>query len=454
MRVLVTGGAGFIGSHVVDRLLAAGMVPRIFDVRPSEHHAADEVDSVLGDLLDRDALRAAMDRCDAVVHLAAAADVDDVALRPAEAEAVNARGTLNVLEAARGAGVSRVVYASTIWVYGSAAGTVDEDHTVELPDHLYTATKLAGEMYCRAYTSLYGLECTVLRFGIPYGPRARPAGVIPIFVRKALAGEPVTIAGEGLQSRRFVYVEDLAEGVVRGLGPHAGGRVYNLVGEESVTVRGIADAVGELLGGVDIVHTGARAADFAGAEVSGARAAAELGWRPATSFSEGLRRYVDWHCRAVAAPTAAAPAPRQQPSRFRRRPRLAPRLASLVLSWLTVFAVAGGLAAYLVAVSAVGLTAASDRTIAVLSVSTLAGYLAMALDGPRKALWTFSGWACAAAGLALVYMGEFREALNLAGPDESRVLLGLAGGALAIAIADAGLRLRRTGEERLAADRA
>ena len=115
---------------------------------------------------------------------------------------------------------------------------------------------------------------------------------------------------------------------------------------------------------------------------------------------------------------------------------------------------AGGLAAYLAAVSAVGLTAASDRTIAVLSVSTLAGYLAMALDGPRKALWTFAGWALAAVGLVLVYMSEFREVLNLAGPDESRVLLGLAGGALAIAIADAGLRLRRTGEERLAADRA
>jgi UDP-glucose 4-epimerase len=452
MRVLVTGGAGFIGSHVVDRLLAAGMAPRIFDVRESEHHAAGEIDSVLGDLLDRDALRAAMDGCDAVVHLAAAADVDDVALRPAEAEAINARGTLNVLEAARGAGVSRVVYASTIWVYGSATGTVDEDHTVELPDHLYTATKLAGEMYCRSYAALYGLDCTVLRFGIPYGPRARPAGVIPIFVRKALAGEPVTIAGEGLQSRRFVYVEDLAEGVVRGLGPQAGGRVYNLVGDESVTVRGIADAVGDLLGGVDIVHTRARAADFAGAEVSGARAAAELGWRPATSFAEGLRRYVDWHCREVVAPAAAAPA--KQASRLRRRPHLAPRLASLVLSWLTVFAVAGGLAAYLASIRAIGLTAASDRTIAVLSVSTLAGYLAMALDGPRRALWTFTGWALAAAGLVIVYMGEFRELLSLAGPDESRVLLGLAGGALAIAIADAGLRLRRTGEERLAADRA
>jgi len=451
MKVLVTGGAGFIGSHVVDRLLAVGMAPRIFDLRPSPHHG-DEVDAVLGDLLDRDALQRAMKGCDAVVHLAAAADVDDVARRPVDAEAVNARGTLNVLEAARGAGVGRVVYASTIWVYGSCTGTVDEDHAVELPDHLYTATKLAGEMYCRSYAALYGLDCTVLRFGIPYGPRARPAGVIPIFVRKALAGEPLTIAGEGLQSRRFVYVEDLADGVVRSLAPQASGRVYNLVGDESVTVRGIADTVGELVGDVEVVHTPARTADFAGAEVCGARAAAELGWRPATSFAEGVERYLDWHSRDVA--QAPQTAPRVRLPRIRRRPRMAPGLVSLVLSWLTLFAVAGVLAAYLAAVHAIGVTAASDRTVAVLSVSTLAGYLAMALDGPRKALWTFAGWAVAAAGLVVVYMAEFREVLHLAGPDESRVLLGLAGGALAIAIADAGLRLRRTGEERLAADRA
>ncbi len=451
MRVLVTGGAGFIGSHVVDRLLATGITPRIFDVRPSAHHAPGEVDAVRGDLLDREALQKAMRGCDAVVHLAAAADVDDVARRPAEAEEVNARGTLNVLEAARGAGVARVVYASTIWVYGSATGAVDEDHTVELPDHLYTATKLAGEMYCRSYSALYGLQCTVLRFGIPYGPRARPAGVIPIFVRKALAGEPLTIAGEGLQSRRFVYVEDLAQGVVRSLVPQAIGRTYNLVGEESVTVRGIADTVRKLVGDVDIVHTPARTADFAGAEVSGARAATELGWYPATSFDEGVRRYFEWHGRDAARPAAPAPA---RIRRLRRRPRVAPQFVSAVLSWLTVFAVAGVLAAYLAAVHAVGVTADSDRTVAVLAVSTLAGYLAMALDGRRRALWTFAGWALAAAGLVLVYMPEFREALQLAGPDESRVLLGLAGGSLAVAIADVGLRLRRSGDERLAPYRA
>jgi UDP-glucose 4-epimerase len=468
MRVLVTGGAGFIGSHVVDRLLAAGMTPRIFDLRESAYHAPDEVETVVGDLLDRDALERALEGCDAVAHLAAAADVDDVARCPVEAEAVNSRGTLNVLEAVRRVGVGRVVYASTIWVYGNATGAVDEDDALGLPDHLYTATKLAGEMYCRSYGALYDLDCTILRFGIPYGPRARPAGVLPIFVRKALAGEALTIAGEGLQSRRFVYVEDLADGVVRGLAPAASGRVYNLVGDESVTVRGIADTVRDLVGDVDVVHTPARAADFAGAEVSGARADAELGWRPATSFAEGVARYLEWHVgeaqrdrereeEAATAPLltmamAAAPAmPAVRPS---RRPHIAPRFVSRVLSWLTLLAIAGALSAYLATVHAIGLAMDADRTVAVLAVSALCGYLAMALEGPRKALWTFSGWAIAAAGLIVVYVPEFREVLHLAGPDESRVLLGLAGGALAIAIADAGLRLRRVGDERLAADRA
>ena len=230
MRVLVTGGAGFIGSHVVDKLRAAGHEPRIFDLRPSPHHAAGEVDTYIGDLLCVDDLRDAMTDCDAVAHLAASADVGIVANEPVEAEALNARGTLNVLEAARQSGVDRVVYASTIWVYSDGCGNqVDEETTVGLPSHLYTATKLAGEMYCKSYSELYDVEFTILRFGIPYGPRARPAAVIPAFVRKALEGDPLTIAGEGTQSRRFVYVEDLAEGVADALQPVAANRVYNLV---------------------------------------------------------------------------------------------------------------------------------------------------------------------------------------------------------------------------------
>jgi UDP-glucose 4-epimerase len=248
--------------------------------------------------------------CDAVIHLAAIADVNHVAADPAWSETVNSRGTFEVLEAARLAGVRRVVYGSTIWVYNGQPGLADEDTSVQLPSHLYTATKLAGEMYCRAYAEQYGLECTILRFGIPFGPRARAAAVVPAFVKKALSGEPLTIAGDGSQARRFVYVEDLAEGVARAtLAPVAANRVYNLVGSESVTIREIATIVRDLIGNVDILHVEKRAGDFSGTEVCGARAERELGWTASTPFETGVRNYVDW----LRAPSVGAVDPDPDP---------------------------------------------------------------------------------------------------------------------------------------------
>lgn len=295
MRVLVTGGSGFIGSHVVDRLLAAGIEPRIFDLLPSPHHEADEVDTVLGDLLDTEGLRRAMEGCDAVIHLAAAADVAIVAEQPCEAERTNAHGTLSVLETARSTDVGRVIYGSTIWVYGELGeGVFDEAAPLVLPRHIYTASKLAGEMYCASYAELYDMPFTILRFGIPYGPRARPSAVIPIFVRKALAGEPLTIAGDGMQTRRFVYVADLAEGVVRALEPCAVNRVYNLASDETVTIRELAEAVQEHIGEVKIVYVPGRSGDFGGAEISSRRAEQELGWRASTPLREGIGRYLAW----------------------------------------------------------------------------------------------------------------------------------------------------------------
>jgi UDP-glucose 4-epimerase len=294
-KVLVTGGGGFIGSHVVDKLIERGLEPRIFDLVPSSHHPPEEVETVTGDLTSPPDIASAVAGCDAVVHLAAIADVNHVAADPAWAEVVNSRGTFQVLEAARLAGVGRVVYGSTIWVYNGQPGLADEETSVQLPSHLYTATKLAGEMYCRAYAEQYGLECTILRFGIPFGPRARAAAVVPAFVKKALAGEPLTIAGDGSQARRFVYVEDLADGVARAtVAPHAANRVYNLVGDESVTIREIATIVRDLVNDVDILHVESRAGDFSGTEVSGARAERELGWTATTPFEDGVRRYVEW----------------------------------------------------------------------------------------------------------------------------------------------------------------
>ncbi len=297
MRVLVTGGSGFIGSHVVDKLRARGHEPVIYDLRPSPWHTdpARPVDTVLGSITDREALERALHSCDAVAHLAAVADVNDVHASPEDAERVNARGTVAVLEAARRAGVARIVYASTIWVYSDCVDDdVDEDTLLPAPSHLYTSTKLAGELYCKAYQELYGIDYTILRFGIPYGPRAREAAVIPAFVNKALAGQPLTLAGDGSQSRRFVYVEDLADGVARGLDDVAANRVYNLASDENVTIKQIAETVRDLMGDVTIEYTPARPGDFGGKVVSSERALRELGWSAATPFTEGVRRYVEW----------------------------------------------------------------------------------------------------------------------------------------------------------------
>jgi UDP-glucose 4-epimerase len=297
MRVLVTGGSGFIGSHVVDKLRARGHEPVIYDLRPSPWHRdpGQPVDTVLGSITDREALERALHSCDAVAHLAAVADVNDVHAEPEDAERVNARGTVAVLEAARRAGVKRIVYASTIWVYSDCEPEeVNEETLLPPPSHLYTSTKLAGELYCKAYQELYGIDYTILRFGIPYGPRAREAAVVPAFVNKALAGEPLTLAGDGSQSRKFVYVEDLAEGVASGLDDVAVNRVYNLASDETVTIKQIAETIKQLMGDVEIVHTPARPGDFGGKIVSSDRAQRELGWTAATPFAEGVRRYIAW----------------------------------------------------------------------------------------------------------------------------------------------------------------
>jgi UDP-glucose 4-epimerase len=295
MRVLVTGGGGFIGSHVVDRLLDKGMTPRIFDLSASPYHSPLEVETFTGSITDAANLDLAMRDCDAVIHLAAVADVGHVLADPVLAEEVNTRGTLNVLEAACGAKVGRVVYGSTTWVYSDCPEqSVSEETPIPAPRHLYTATKLAGETYCAGYAELYDLESTVLRFGIPYGPRARAAGVVAKFTDLSFEGKALTIAGDGSTTRSFIYVEDLADGIVAALAPEAAGRTYNLSGDEIVTILEIAEAVQENVDTCEIEHTPPRPGDFPGKEISNERALEELGWKAETSFKDGVRKYVEW----------------------------------------------------------------------------------------------------------------------------------------------------------------
>lgn len=293
MKVLVTGGSGFIGSHVVDKLRDRGIRVRVFDmVKP---HFRDDIEYYQGSLLDFEAVCASLKGVHVIFHLAAVADVKDVFEKPHSSEAINTRGTLNVLEAARLTGVKRVIYGSTTWVYSDVqVDKIDEDTPLSLPSHLYTATKIASECYCNSYSNLYGLETTILRYGIPYGPRARPGAVIPIFVDKALRGEPLTIAGDGLQYRNFVYVEDLAEGNVLALKDIAKNKIYNLEGTEKISIRQIAETVQKILGKVKIEYIEGRKGDFPGKEISNKRAKEELFWEPKTPFEEGVRKYIEW----------------------------------------------------------------------------------------------------------------------------------------------------------------
>ena len=297
MRVLVTGGAGFIGSHVVEKLLERGIQVFVYDLPGMGHRLPDNhAVFIPGSILDQEALRVAMVGMDAVYHLAAIADVKDVFEDPFYSESVNVRGTMNVLEACRRTKVPRIIYGSTTWVYSEAEPeVVDEDTPLNAPSHLYTATKLTSEYYCICYDKLYGVASTILRYGIPYGPRARDGAVIPIFVGKALEGQPLTVAGDGSQYRQFVYVEDLAEGNVLALKPAAMHRTYNLDGAEKISVLQIAETIRKVIGDVNIQFVEGRPGDFAGKVGVSQRAKDELGWEPKVSFEEGLRRYIEWY---------------------------------------------------------------------------------------------------------------------------------------------------------------
>jgi UDP-glucose 4-epimerase len=321
VRALVTGGTGFIGSHVVDHLVAAGHDVGVIDLRVP--HRPD-VDHLAVDISDLDGLIEATRGADAVFHLAAFADVNDVHADPVGAVETNVLGTTKVWEACRRNGVKRAILASTVWVFGATPEDGSEflDETspfsVQLAGHLYTSSKLACELVAQSYQELYGQEFTVLRYGIPYGPRMRPALVIPKFVTMALEGSPITIHGDGSQHRNYLYVEDLARAHVLALGEAGVNQVFDIEGSEQVTIRNLVDAIGTALElDVDVSYTESRAGDYAGRPISARKAGELLGWAPTVSFTDGLRRYVAWHhlneaekalaAVAVEAPVAAAP---------------------------------------------------------------------------------------------------------------------------------------------------
>jgi UDP-glucose 4-epimerase len=295
MKVAVIGGSGFIGSHVVDKLLEANHDVTVFDImRPHK----EEVRHIFMDLFDMHKVVVALaGNYEAIYLLAAMANVNDIHKNPLEAAMVNFQGTVNVLEAVRRYG-GRLIFASTVWVYMLAEKEdVDEDSPLQVQNvnHPYTASKVAAELYIQSYNKLYGLDFTILRYGIPYGPRGREGTVITNFVKRALKGQPLIIHGDGSQYRNFIYVEDLADGNLVALKDVAKNKIYNLEGLRPVTIKEIAETVSHIVGGTRVEFVESRAGDFVGRKASNEKASRELGWQPKTDLVEGIMKYLEWY---------------------------------------------------------------------------------------------------------------------------------------------------------------
>jgi UDP-glucose 4-epimerase len=293
--IAITGGSGFVGSHVVDALLGAGYDVRVIDPkRPLQ----PEVEWADVDMLDQDSVTDALKDAQAVFHLAAMADVNDIVADPAESVALNTLGVARVLEAGRRADAGRVIVSSTVWVYAATQGDVVDETTpfdLETDRHLYVSEKIAAEMFCRDYATLFGRPYTVLRYGIPFGPRMRSDLVVAAFLLRAMRGEPLRIDGDGSQERRFVYVEDLAAAHVLALKPVAKDRTYNLESEETISIRTLAETVRDLVGDVEVTFGPSRPGDYRARIVRSDRARDELGWSCEHTFAEGLRKTLAWY---------------------------------------------------------------------------------------------------------------------------------------------------------------
>jgi UDP-glucose 4-epimerase len=296
MNIGVIGGSGFIGSHVVDKLIEAGHEVTVLDMMKPHR---DDVRHIHIDITALSKTTVALTGSyEAIYLLAAMADVNDVYKNPIETGQVNILAVANVLEAARRNEIGRVILASTVWVYEMAPETSVDEETPLLPDrvnHVYTASKVAAELYCHSYQRLYNQQFTILRYGIPYGPRARGSTVIAIFVKKALNGETITIMGDGSQYRNFIYVEDLALGNVAALKDRAKNQTYNLDGIRPITIKEVAETVKKLVGNVNIEYKEARAGDYEGKTVSAEKVKRELNWEPKVDLEEGIDRYIQWY---------------------------------------------------------------------------------------------------------------------------------------------------------------
>jgi UDP-glucose 4-epimerase len=304
VKALVSGGAGFIGSNIVRRLLDEGHTVRVIDdlCTGYRENVPGDVELVVGDVADEDAVRAAMQGVEVVFHQAARRSVIGSVEHPLRTDTANVHGTLTVLEAARAAGVRRVVSASSSSVYGGAQQMPTPESAPLIPRSPYAVSKLTGEHYCRVYSELHGLETVSLRYFNIYGPRQRPdsayAAVIPLFIEALAEGRRPTVHGDGGQSRDFTFVDDaVAANIAAATAPAeaCSGKAYNVAGGHRYSLLDLLELLGRIQGvSAEPEFMEPRAGDVRHSEADVSAAGAELGYRPSVAFEAGLRRTVDW----------------------------------------------------------------------------------------------------------------------------------------------------------------
>jgi len=301
---LVTGGAGFIGSHLAEELTRRGERVRIADSfitgkRQNLSHL-DGIELVEGDLSDLGVARRAVEGADYVLHQAAIPSVPKSVQDPITSNRANIDATLSVLVAARDAGVKRVVYAGSSSAYGDTPTLPKHEDMPTGPLSPYALQKLVGEQYLKLFTNLYGLETVTIRYFNVFGPRQDPSspysGVISIFCRALLENRAPTIYGDGEQTRDFTYVVNVVDGVLRACTAEASGMVINVATGSRITLNKLFSTMCELTGRrLQPAYGPARAGDVRDSQADISKAKKVLGYTPLVSFEEGLRRTVEWY---------------------------------------------------------------------------------------------------------------------------------------------------------------
>jgi len=308
---LVTGGAGFIGSHIAEALVGRGDTVRVLDNLSTGYLSnlepiRDQIEFVEGDLLDARAVAQVVEGVDCIFHQAALASVPRSIERPLDTNAACVTGTVGLLDAARRAGVRRLVYAGSSSAYGDLPHSSKRETDLPAPISPYGVAKLTGEYYCRAFTATYGFETVAIRYFNVFGPRQDPnspySAVIPRFITAMLSGSQPVIYGDGLQSRDFTFVANVVEAnLLAADAPNVAGRVLNVAGGRNINLLELLDALNRLLG-TDIKprHDPPRPGDIRESTADITLARELLGYETKIDFYEGLRRSIDYY-RQIAA---------------------------------------------------------------------------------------------------------------------------------------------------------